>query len=407
MAKADAQAEELFLNIDQLIQSGASDEEIEEAFLEVDVQLSQAYFEIDAAFEEVMLVEMKTDVLMMAEEAASLKYEINNAKKTGMLNGQQLSDAEIKEFEDEVRFLELEVEGVKRSYLEEVKFVNETLEIRQADMQMEFEIPEIDFQLASVEMEQELQMQEFQIQEIQTLEEQELQQEFREIETFYVEEFNFLEEQDRQIDDVQQQNTISAGTTTYADLNTQSSGEAAYFGAATNLTVSSAASNADVSSTVGSVVGNFVPVHNVDYSTRTIRQTVEVTIDALGRNTTARESTLDKTFSYSSSDTGSVKPSVAYTVNAAGTGTEINSSLTSTVTNDVTTGNTYLEPLLNPANTNYLVTVSSEATNTAGTAAKSIQTTVTVESDGGVGGDTNRASGTDSGVDAVFLIPAG
>ena len=324
-----------------------------------------------------------------------------------MLNGQQLSDAEIKEFEDEVRFLELEVEGVKRSYLEEVKFVNETLEIRQADMQMEFEIPEIDFQLASVEMEQELQMQEFQIQEIQTLEEQELQQEFREIETFYVEEFNFLEEQDRQIDDVQQQNTISAGTTTYADLNTQSSGEAAYFGAATNLTVSSAASNADVSSTVGSVVGNFVPVHNVDYSTRTIRQTVEVTIDALGRNTTARESTLDKTFSYSSSDTGSVKPSVAYTVNAAGTGTEINSSLTSTVTNDVTTGNTYLEPLLNPANTNYLVTVSSEATNTAGTAAKSIQTTVTVESDGGVGGDTNRASGTDSGVDAVFLIPAG
>ena len=81
--------------------------------------------------------------------------------------------------------------------------------------------------------------------------------------------------------------------------------------------------------------------------------------------------------------------------------------MTSTVTNDVTTGNTYLEPLLNPANTNYLITVSSEATNTAGTAAKSIQTTVTVESDGGVGGDTNRASGTDSGVDAIILIPGG
>ena len=79
--------------------------------------------------------------------------------------------------------------------------------------------------------------------------------------------------------------------------------------------------------------------------------------------------------------------------------------MTSTVTNDVTTGNTYLESLGSVEDTNYLVTVSSEATNTAGTAATSIQTTVTVESDGGVGGDTNRASGTDSGVDAVIFVP--
>ena len=179
-------------------------------------------------------------------------------------------------------------------------------------------------------------------------------------------------------------------------------------GNATNLTVTSAASNAVVASQVGSVVGNFTPIHEINYSTRTIGQGATVTVNALGRNTTARVNmTLNKTHSYSSSDTGSVKPSVAFTVNAAGAGTEVNSSLTSTVTNDVTTGNTYLEPLLNPANTNYLVTVSSEATNTAGTAAKSIQTTVTVESDGGVGGDTNRASGTDSGVDAVILIPGG
>ena len=178
-------------------------------------------------------------------------------------------------------------------------------------------------------------------------------------------------------------------------------------GNATNLTVTSAASNADVASTVGSVVGNFAPIHEINYSTRTLSQGAIITVNALGRNTTLRLSNLNKTHSYSSSDTGSVKPSVAYTVNAAGAGTEVNSSLTSTVTNDVTTGNTYLEPLLSPADTNYLVTVSSEATNTAGTAAKSIQTTVTVESDGGVGGDTNRASGTDSGVDATILIPGG
>ncbi len=405
MAKADAQAEELFLNIDRLIQSGASDEEIEEAFIKVDAELNQAYFEVDAAFEEVMLVEMKTDVLMMAEEAASLKFEINNAKKTGILNGKELSEAEIKEFEEEVKFLELEVEDIKEDYLEEVKIVNQVLDIRQADMQVEFETPEIDFQLASIDIEQNLQIQEAQIQE-----EQGLQQEFQAIEMFYIEPvqpLGFFEEPERQIDAVQQQNTISAGTTTYADLNTQSSGVATYLGNATNLTVTSAASNAVVASTVGSVVGNFAPIHQINYSTRTLSQGAIITVNALGRNTTLRLSNLNKTHSYSSSDTGSVKPSVAYTVNAAGAGTEVNSSLTSTVTNDVTTGNTYLEPLLNPANTNYLVTVSSEATNTAGTAAKSIQTTVTVESDGGVGGDTNRASGTDNGVDAVILIPGG
>ena len=402
MAKADAQAEELFLNIDQLIQSGASEDEIEEAFIKIDAELSQVYFEVDAAFEEVMLVEMKTDVLMMAEEAASLKYEINNAKKTGMLDGKELSEAEIKEFEEEVKFLELAVEDTKENYLEEVKFVNQSLDIRQADMQVEFEIPEIDFQLASVEMEQELQIQEVQIQE-----EQGLQQEFQVIEMFYIEPIQplgFLEEPERQVD-AQQQNTISAGTSTYADLNTRSSGVDVYLGAPTNLTVTSAASNAAVASTVGSVVGIFVPVHEINYSTREISQTAIVTVNALGRNTEPREFTVDKTFSYSSSDTGSVKPSVAYTVDGIGAQDEINSSLTSTVTNDVTTGNTYLESLGSLEDTNYLVTVSSEATNTTGNAAASIQTTVTVESDGGVGGDTNKASGTDNGAQALSLLP--
>ena len=176
-------------------------------------------------------------------------------------------------------------------------------------------------------------------------------------------------------------------------------------GSATNLIVTSAASNADVASTVGSVVGDFVPSHQINYSTRTISQTAIVTVNALGRNTEPREFELDKTFSYSSSDTGSVKPSVAYTVDGTGTQDEINSSLTSTVTNDVTTGNTYLESLGSVEDTNYLVTVSSEATNTAGNAAASIQTTVTVESDGGVGGDTNKASGTDNGAQALSLLP--
>ncbi len=390
MAKADAQAEELFLNIDQLIQSGASDEEIEEAFIKVDAELSQVYFEVDAAFEEVMLVEMKTDVLMMAEEAASLKYEINNAKKTGMFNGQELSDAEIKEIEEEVKFLELAVEDTKENYLEEVKFVNQVLDVRQADMQVEFEIPEIDFQLASVEMEQELQIQEVQIQEV-----QELQLEVREIEMFYtepVQPLGFIEESERQI------NTISAGTTTYADLNTQSSGTSTYNeGSPTPLIVTSAASNAATQATLGKTVGSFQPVHEINYSTRQILQTAVVTVDALGSNTTPRFTIVDKTHSYSANDNGNVTPSTAFTMGPLGLSTEVNSSLTSTVSNDVTAGTTYLEVEGAPFLTNYLVTISAEATNTDGNVANSMQTTVTVESDGGVAGNTNKASGTDSG----------
>ena len=390
MAKADAQAEELFLNIDQLIQSGASDEEIEEAFIKVDAELSQVYFEVDAAFEEVMLVEMKTDVLMMAEEAASLKYEINNAKKTGIFNGQELSEEEIKEIEEEVIFLELAVEDTKENYLEEVKFVNQSLDIKQADMQVEFEIPEIDFQLASVEMEQELQIQEVQIQEV-----QELQLEVREIEMFYtepVQPLGFIEEPERQI------NTISAGTTTYADLNTQSSGTSTYNeGSPTPLIVTSAASNAATQATLGKTVGSFQPVHEINYSTRQILQTAVVTVDALGSNTTPRFTIVDKTHSYSASDNGNVTPSTAFTMGPLGLSTEVNSSLTSTVSNDVTAGNTYLEVEGAPFLTNYLVTISAEATNTDGNVANSIQTTVTVESDGGVAGNTNKASGTDSG----------
>ena len=45
----------------------------------------------------------------------------------------------------------------------------------------------------------------------------------------------------------------------------------------------------------------------------------------------------------------------------------------------------------------YLI-ISSESTNIAGNATNSIQTTVTVESDGGVAGNPNKASGTDSGI---------
>ena len=134
----------------------------------------------------------------------------------------------------------------------------------------------------------------------------------------------------------------------------------------------------------------------INYSNRQILQTAVVEVDALGRSTAPRFTITEKTHSYSASDNGNVTPSTAYTLGPLGLATEVNSSLTSTVSNDVTEGSTYLENAAAPFLTNYLVTISSEATNTTGNVANSIQTTVTVESDGGAAG-TNKASGTDSG----------
>ena len=402
MEQADAQAEQLFLRMDKLIQSGASDDEIEEAFLELDTQMSQAYYEVDAAFEEVMLVEMKTDVLMMAEEAASLKFEINNAKKTGMLNGQEISEAEIKEFEEEVMFLELEVKDSKDNYLEEVRFVNEVFEVRQADMQEEFEavpfgaVPiRVDFRMASMEMEQELEVQELEIERFQEFEmeaeQQEMELEFLEIKMFYMEPEELEQEQQ------QEQQSYPEGVTTYADLNSKSSGSDTYFGDTTALIVLEAAENAASQATVGKTVGSFKAKHEINYSTRTITQAAKIIIDALGSNTTQRSFTVEKGHSYSATDSSNVEPSAAFTVDGQGTSNVINSSITGEgVFNDVTAGNTYLEDSENPSATNYLVSVSSGASNTVSVAANSIQTMVSVESNAGING-VNFAAGVDSG----------
>ena len=401
MEQADAQAEQLFLRMDKLIQSGASDDEIEEAFLELDTQMSQAYYEVDAAFEEVMLVEMKTDVLMMAEEAASLKFEINNAKKTGMLNGQEISEAEIKEFEEEVMFLELEVKDSKDNYLEEVRFVNEVFEVRQADMQEEFEavpfgaVPiRVDFRMASMEMEQELEVQELEIERFQEFEmeaeQQEMELEFLEIKMFYMEPEELEQEQQ------QEQQSYPEGVATYADLNSKSSGSDTYSGDRSALIVLEAATNAAEQATVGKTIGSFQATHEINYSTRTITQAANIIIDALGSNTTQRSFTVEKGHSYSITDTNNVSPSAAFTVDGQGSSTDVSSSLTTPIFNDVTAGNTYLEDSGNPSATNYLVTVSSAAANTTSSAANLIISGVSVESNTASSG-VNFAAGGDSG----------
>ena len=105
---------------------------------------------------------------------------------------------------------------------------------------------------------------------------------------------------------------------------------------------------------------------------------------------------MEKGHSYSTTDGSNVTPSAAFTVDSGGLSTDVNSSLTTPIFNDVTAGNTYLEDSGDPSVTNYLVTVLAGASNTASSAADSIQTTVTVESDAG-SSSVNFAAGNDGG----------
>ena len=100
---------------------------------------------------------------------------------------------------------------------------------------------------------------------------------------------------------------------------------------------------------------------------------------------------------YSTTDTSDVTPSANFTVDGQGTSNVINSSITGEgAFNDVTAGNTYLEDSQDLSATNYLVTVLAGASNTASSAADSIQTTVTVESNT-VSSGVNIAAGNDGG----------
>ena len=51
MIEADAEADKLFSQMDQLMESGASDEEIDALFQEIDGQMAAVYSEVDAAFQ--------------------------------------------------------------------------------------------------------------------------------------------------------------------------------------------------------------------------------------------------------------------------------------------------------------------------------------------------------------------
>ena len=61
--KADQEANLLYSRVDQAIEDGASEEEINQLYSEINSQLNEIYSEVDAAFQEVALAEIKTEVI--------------------------------------------------------------------------------------------------------------------------------------------------------------------------------------------------------------------------------------------------------------------------------------------------------------------------------------------------------
>lgn len=378
MERADATADKLYSQVDELLQSGATDEEINALYEKIDNQMAEVYSEVDSAFEEVVLVELKTNIFLVAEEAAIRKADLKTAKETGVIDGKEVTKEELAVIEEEVSVLEIKIKESKEDYIEEVSFVSKENRGVAADAnQIETEIKQ-----QEIKLEQEIVL---------------VSREINQIQKYYDEPL-FYEDLYLKRPEIINTNNFTIGATTYADLNEVSSGTHTYNGVTTNLTVVTAGSSAhaDVNE-VGEVAGSFTPTHTIDYSTRTITQAADITVTKLGRNTTSRSFTVSKGHTYSSSDTGTASPNTSYNVTGDDDSNTVNtvaSSLTDPVSTAVTDGTTYTETSTK-ANTHYLVTVSSDIQNrTTGSYSDTIDTTVTVQTEQSDGGDINKISGT-------------
>ena len=184
-------------------------------------------------------------------------------------------------------------------------------------------------------------------------------------------------------------NTFSTGTTSYADLNTRSTGSDTYTGNSTTLYVDTAGSNAaSAVDTAGDVAGSFTPTHTIDFSNRTITQgiTAKVQIGQAG----SRSFTIDKDLNYTSGSSGNVTPASSFSVNSSGTVTDVASSLTGDISTSVPSSG-----YTDGASANYFVTVESNFQNQSGRSfADTVDTTLTVQTVDG--SDTNKVSGTAS-----------
>lgn len=381
--RADATANKLYSQVDELIQSGASDEEINALYKEIDNQMAEVYSEVDLAFEEVGIVELKTEVLLVAEEAAIKKADLRAAKETGVIDGKEVTEEELAFIEKEVAVLEAEVEESKDDYIEEVGFASKESKVDAFD---------------PTNIEAEIKQQEIKVEQEIVLASREIKSEVEQIERYYVEP-KYYENLYYRSPEIKNSTNFKIGATTYADLNEVSSGTHTYNGTTTNLTVITAGANAhaDVNE-VGEVAGSFTPTHTINYSTRTITQAADITVTKLGRNTTSRSFTVSKGHTYSTSDTGTASPNTSYNVEGDDASNSVNtvaSSLTDAVSTAVTDGTTYVEESTRE-NTHYLVTVSSDIQNrTEGSYSDTIDTTVTVQTEeANGGGEINKISGT-------------
>ena len=269
--KADEQANLLYARADEAIRSGASEEEINQIYNEIDKQLDEVYSEVDRAFEEVAVAQIKTQVIEIgANEIISTETK------------------EITKDED------IKIEGEK---VEEIKSEEIKIEER-AIVSRDDKIPSFDEALGG----------------------------YLDFKYGFLPPPGFLIRGDI--------NTFSTGTTSYADLNTRSTGTDTYTGTSTTLFVDSAGSNAaSAVDSVGDVAGSFTPTHTIDFSNRTINQgiTAKVQIGRAG----SRSFTIDKDISYTSGSTGNVTPASSFKVNSGSTVTDVESSLTGNISTSV------------------------------------------------------------------------
>ena len=367
MIQADAEADKLYAQMDDLFESGGSAEEMNNLMEKIDGQMAAVYSEVDAAFQEVILVEMKTDVLMIAEEAASLKSDITEAKKTGMINGVKVSKEEIAAAEEEVGSLETDIQSGKENFAAEVDFVSQ--EMPEMDMAvMENAVKPMEMEMAQVEQYYE-------------------EPQYYEVPQYY---------------ESYEQEQFSTGVSTYSDLNQVSSGRDDYYGTVTNLEIVTAGSSANSAvDAVGDIAGTFTATTTIDYSARTVTQGANITVNKLGQNTTSRTFSVSNNQSYSMGS-GNVTPSVSFNVTGddAADGVNASSTIDTNLNTTVTTANdnTFVETGTGSVDTHYLVKVSNDVQNsTTSVAAGTVQTTVSVESFQ-ASGQLNKASGTDQAV---------
>jgi hypothetical protein len=388
MIQADKQKTLLYAQVNQLVEAGGSSDEVNVLFKKMDGLMATAYSEVDAAFQEVMLIEMKTDVLMVAEEAASLKSEIAEAKKTGMINGMKVSKEEISDVEKEAASLDMEVQAGRADFAEEVMFASKAMpEVKMATPTF------LTFEMQMMEMEMEPPKME--MMEMESAKMQMMEMEMAAMEKYY--------EEPKYYDPGYQQDQFVIGTTSYSDLHQVSSGTDTYKGRTTDLLIVTAGVGADNSvKDAGQVAGNFKATTTIDYSNRTVTQGAEITVNKLGKNTTSRSFNVETGHDYSMQLSGEAKPIATYNVSGDDNSNAVESggatSLTGAVSTLATDGTTYVEQST-VANTHYLVTVSSEIQNTsAQVAAGTVQTTVIVESEEAASGSniSNKASGTDT-----------